>query len=194
MALGRDLVEDDAVVDRVHDHTDVGVVLRRSTHHRRAADVDELDARVRGERVQVDDDEVDGVDAVFGHVGLVGRVRRIGEQPAVHLRVQRDDAVIEDGRQPGEVGEIGDRHAGLGDGFGGPAAADDPPPGCMQPCGELDDAGLVVHGEERGGHAPNVGGAVDGARGRFTRCEAPTVQNATPRGRVDAGGVRSLAP
>ena len=77
----------------------MGVVLGRRPHHRRAADVDQLDARVAGERVQVDDDEGDRLDAVLVEVAPVLGVVEVGEDPAVDLRVQRHDAVAEDRRE-----------------------------------------------------------------------------------------------
>ena len=87
---------------------------------------------IGGERVQVAHHEIDRLDAVLGHVGAVLGLGRIGQQPAVDLRVQGDDAVIEDRRHARELGEIGDRRAGLGDRLGGAAAADDAPAQLVQ--------------------------------------------------------------
>jgi hypothetical protein len=78
------------MVVRVDDDTDGAVVLRRGAQHRRAADVDHLDdVRVGGaggdrplERVEVDDDEVDRVDAELGELSDVGGVRRSARIPA----------------------------------------------------------------------------------------------------------------
>ena len=65
-------VEHGRIVLRIGDDRHIGVVLRRGAHHGRAADVDVLDhRRIVGagaahllERVEVDDDEVDRLDAV----------------------------------------------------------------------------------------------------------------------------------
>ena len=64
------------------------MVLGGGAHHGRAADVDELDRRVRGERVQVRDHEVDGVDAVGLQVGQVLGLGAVGQDPAVDLGVE----------------------------------------------------------------------------------------------------------
>ena len=54
--------------------------------------------------------------------------------------------------QPGELGDVGDRQSGVGDGGGRAAARQQLPPGVGEAAGEVDDAGLVVHGEQGGGH------------------------------------------
>ena len=151
-----DLVEDRPVVGRIDDDPDVGVVLGRRPHHRRTADVDQLHARVAGERVQVDDDEGDRLDAVLGHVAPVLGVVEVGEDAAVHLRVQGDDAVAEDRREARDLGDVGDRQSGVGDGGGRAAARQQLPSGVGEAAGEVDDAGLVVHGEQGGGHEGTV--------------------------------------
>src|SRR5690606_19930300 len=81
---------------------------------------------------------------------------RVGEDPAVHLRVEGDDAVAEDRRVAGEIGHVRDRDPGVGDRAGRAAARDQTPAQPVEALGQLDDAGLVVHGEQRGGHAPTV--------------------------------------
>jgi hypothetical protein len=55
------------------------VVLGCGADHRRAADVDLLDAWLLLEWVQIADDEIDGLDAVRGHICLMARVCWIGE-------------------------------------------------------------------------------------------------------------------
>ena len=85
-------------------------------------------------------------------LGIVG----VGEQPAVHPRVQRHDTVAEDRREPRDVGDVGDRHAGLGDRPRRPAARQQRQPSSCEASGELDHAGLVVHGQQRGGHPRRV--------------------------------------
>ena len=56
-------------------------------------------SRLGAERVEVRHHEVDRLDAVLGHVLLVVGVAAVGEDPAVHLRVQRDHPVAEDRRR-----------------------------------------------------------------------------------------------
>ena len=106
------LVEHEAVALGIDEHGDGGEVLGRRAHHRGPADVDRLDdvglARLAAggdvpERVEVDDHEVDRLDAVLGQRGLVARVVAAREQRAVHARVQRLDAPAE---HLGDAGEI----------------------------------------------------------------------------------------
>ena len=63
------------VVGRIDQHRHVGMVLGRGAQHRRPADVDVLDRFVigavgprdrRGERIEIDDQQVDRLDAVLG--------------------------------------------------------------------------------------------------------------------------------
>ena len=100
------------------------------------------------ERVEVRHDEVERLDAVLGHVGPVLRVRRVGEQAAVDLRVQRDHPVVEDRGHAGEVGDVGDRDAGLGDRRRGAAARHERHVELVERARELDDPGLVVDGQQ----------------------------------------------
>ena len=71
LAVGTDLAEHGVVVRRVDDDGDAVVVLGRRPDHRRPADVDQLDTRIGGERVEVDDDEVDRFDPVLGEIGAM---------------------------------------------------------------------------------------------------------------------------
>ena len=73
----------------------MGEVLRRRAEHRRPADVDQLDARLAGERVEVDDDEVERLDVVLlesRHVLLAVAPR---EDPGVDARMERLHAPAE---------------------------------------------------------------------------------------------------
>jgi hypothetical protein len=111
-AVGTKLLEHNRVVGRIDDHGDELVVLGGCAHHRRTPDVDQFDARVTGKRIQVAHHEIDRLDPVLGHVGLMRGLGGIGQQSAVNLRVEGDDSVVEDRRHPGELGEVGDRRAG----------------------------------------------------------------------------------
>ena len=140
------------------------MVLRRRPDHRRAADVDQLDAGIGREGVEVDDHEVDRLDPVLGEIGAMRRIRRVGEDSSVHLRVQGHDAVTEDCREPGELGDVRDRHPAGRDLPRRAAARQHPPAGGMEPLGEFGDPRLVVHGQQRGGHGGTVAAVMLGAR------------------------------
>ena len=53
------------------------------------------------------------------------------------------------GREAGELGDVGDREAGVAQGLGGAAAGDEVPAEAAELAGQLDDPGLVVDGEQR---------------------------------------------
>ena len=139
LTTGADLVEHERVVGGVDDDGDAVVVLRRRPHHRRTTDVDQLDSGIGGEGIEVDDDEVDRLDAVLGEVGAVRWVRRVGEDAAVDLGMESHDTVAEDRRESREFGDVGDRHPDGGDLPGGTTARQHPPAGGVQALGELDD-------------------------------------------------------
>src|SRR3546814_16875002 len=91
---------------------DEGVVLRRRTHHRGAADVDILDDLVArralgdgcGKGVEIDDDPVARADAMLLHRRDMRGVVAPREDPAVHGRVQSLYAAV---HPPGQAGGAG---------------------------------------------------------------------------------------
>ncbi len=106
------LGEELRVVARVDDDGEAGEILGRGPDHRRSADVDHLDglrlvdagAGDRAfERIEVHHHEVEGLDAVLRQGCAMRRLRAVGEDAAVDLRMQRLDAAVED------LGEAGDR-------------------------------------------------------------------------------------
>ena len=97
-----ELGEHGGVVGGLDHDRDVGVVLGGGADHRRAADVDVLDAVVesralrdgRLERIEIDHQQIDRPDAVRVHRGGVLRVVADRQQAAMHLRVQRLDPAV----------------------------------------------------------------------------------------------------
>ena len=109
---------------------DAIVILGRGAHHRRTADVDVLDrvlvravrlSRRSRERIEIDDQQVDRLDAVRRHDRVVDAAA--AEQAAVHLRMQRLDAAVHDLGKAGVAGDLGDRHAAALEQRGGAAGA-----------------------------------------------------------------------
>ncbi|OQB89396.1 MAG: hypothetical protein BWX86_02471 [Verrucomicrobia bacterium ADurb.Bin122] len=94
------------------------------------------------------------------HVGDVGRVVTVGQDPAVDGRVQRDHPVPEHVGEARDLLGGDDRKAGIGEHLGGPARADELPTQLDQRPAEVDHAGLVV-GRQQG--SANRGGVVVGA-------------------------------
>ena len=153
-----------AVGGRVGDDGDARVVLGGGAHHRGAADVDLLDALVgagagghgRGERVEVDDDELERLDAEVGELGDVVGLAGVGEDAGVHAGVQRLDPALEALREAGEVLDRRHGHAERLDERGRAPGGDERHPGVVQAADELLEAGLVVHGDEGPAHGTDV--------------------------------------
>ncbi len=107
-------VEHTRVIVGVDHDRHVIMVLRRGTDHRRAADVDILDAVVEGrafrdgrlERIEIDHQQVDRCDAVLLHRRRMLCVFANRQQPAMHLRMQRLDAPVHHFGKPGQVGDV----------------------------------------------------------------------------------------
>ena len=147
-----DVVEDCAVIGRVNDHGDAGVVFRGATQHARAADVDVLDGFVQGDvrfgdgllkGIQVHDDQIDGLDAVLGGLRFVVGISPKVQQPAMHFRVQRLDASIEHFGEAGELADFDDGYPRVLEGTRGAARGDDLDPQCVQFFCEIDQPRLV---------------------------------------------------
>jgi hypothetical protein len=134
------LGEDAVVLFGARHHRHPGVVLRRGARHRGTADVDRLDVGRLEERVQVGHDHVEHVDAVRLHVGEVRLLAAVGEDPAVNLRVQRHDAVVEHLGKACDLGKVPHRHAGLLDRARRAARRHELPTELVQRARELDDA------------------------------------------------------
>ena len=133
-------------------------VLGGGAQHGRPADVDHLDgvlladvllARDGGERVEVDADEVERLDAVLLERGEI--VLRIapGEDGRVDARVQRLDAPAEELGNVGQLVDRRDREAELGDVRGAPAARHEVDSEVGKPPCELVETGLVEDRDER---------------------------------------------
>ena len=144
------------VAGRVDDDGDRRVVLRRGTDHRRAADVDLLDALVGagaggdglGERVEVHDDEVERRDPELLELRHVLGLAAVGEDAGVHRRVQRLHPAVQALREAGDLLDRCHGHPGVGDPPGGGARAHQLHAGGGQAAGQLLDAGLVVHTQQ----------------------------------------------
>ena len=133
------------------------MILCRRSHHRWPANVDELlgpsgpvlkFGHTRTERIEVANNEIDWINAVGRHVGLVLWVVAVSENAAVHLGMQRDDPMAEHHRRAGVVGDVDDRHTRSGDFAGGATTGNQLPTEINQSLSERGDTGLVVHREQ----------------------------------------------
>src|SRR5581483_5386305 len=153
--LGR--LEGTRVVGTVGDDRDARVVLRRRTHHGRAADVDLLDAVIdagaggdRGrERVEVHHDEVERLDAELLDLGDVLRQAAVGQDPGVHPRVERLHAAVEALGEAGEVLDLRDRQAERVDQRRGTAGGHELDARLVEAAYELLEPGLVENRDQR---------------------------------------------
>ena len=93
----------------------MGVILCRTANHCWSADVDQFNRRFRRKRIQIRNDKVDCFDAVLLHISAMFSAGWVGQDAAVNLRMQRDNAMAKDGRESGEIGDIGNRNASFGD-------------------------------------------------------------------------------
>ena len=111
---------------RDHD-ADMVVVLRRRPHHGGPPDVDELDGRIGGERIEVAHHQVDEADALPLDVGQVVGLRPVGQDASVDGGVEGLDPAAEHLGCAGQVGHFDVVDPGLGQGGGGATARDQLP-------------------------------------------------------------------
>jgi hypothetical protein len=151
------LFADFSVIRRVDDDGDAVVVFGGAAKHGGAADVDIFDGVVQGdigfgdslfEGVEVDDDEVDGLDAVFAGGGFVTGVAADVEQTAVDFGVKRFDAAIEHFGKTGVLADVFDGEAGFAKGLGGAAGGDEFHAGSGEGLGEGHEAGFIGNGKQ----------------------------------------------
>ena len=90
-----ELQDDSLVVGGINHYSDGIVVFCRRSHHRRTADIDQFDRRVRSERIQIAHDEVDGRNSVrgnrrevFGHVTTGKDATVNGRMKGLHSAVE----------------------------------------------------------------------------------------------------------
>src|SRR5690606_1285270 len=144
------------VVGRVYDHAHAAfrraVILGGGAQHGGTADVDVLDGVGKGaaglgdglaERIEVDDQQIDAIDAVlFNGLQVFGAVAA-GQQAAVDLGMQRLDAAVQDLGRAGVLGHFGDVQAGLRQQLGGAAGGQEAHAALGQRLGEFDNTGFV---------------------------------------------------
>ncbi len=129
-AVALELGDETRVIGRIVDDEDVAEVLGRRAQQAGSADVDLLDEPVEAggqvlrrlcEGIQVDDDQVDRLDALGANRLEIVRTMPSGEDAAEHRGVQGLDAAVHHLRKPGHVGDVDDGHAGGGNDLRGPS-------------------------------------------------------------------------
>ena len=134
------------------------MVLRRRADHRRSADVDVLDRVFQrhaglgdglGERVQVDDNQIDRRDVVLDDGRHVLGLVAVGQNPAVDARVEGLDAPFQHLGEIGDVADADDRDARVCQRLRRSARADDLYAPSAERLGELDQPRLVRNAHQR---------------------------------------------
>ena len=141
----------------IDDHGDGRVVLRRRSHHRRAADVDLLHALVGcgtardglAERIEVDHDEVERLDAELVELRPVGVEAQVGQDARVHAGVQRLDPPVEALREAGQLLDRRDRDPGRRDARCRRPGRHERHAGLVQAAREVLEPGLVIDTDQR---------------------------------------------
>ena len=137
---------------RGHDR-DRRVILRGSTHHGRATNINLLDALVEGrarrnrilEGVQVAHDQVKRLDPQLRNLLAVRGLTLIGQDAGMNEGVQGLHAPLEHLGETGHVVDRGDGHASSRDAGGRRARGDDLHTGLAQRTRQVLQARLVIH-------------------------------------------------
>ena len=153
------------VARRIDDDCDGWVILGSRAHHRRATDVDLLDAFVRGgaagdgvgERIQVDDHQLERLHAQFFELLEMLGPTGIGADTGVHPRMQCLDPAVESFGESGEILDLGDGNARVGDLRSGRSGGHQGHACVVQAGRQLDQSGLVVDTDQRAAHCFTFG-------------------------------------
>ncbi len=106
---------DGGIVRRIGHHGDAFKIFRRRADHRRSADVNIFDqllrskVRLRGsgfEGIEIDHNEIDGRDFVFGCLLAITRIPAPEQNSAMHFRVQSFDSPAEHFGPSSQFGNI----------------------------------------------------------------------------------------
>ncbi len=149
-------IKQDRVIGRLDNDGDITVVFRGGADHRRAADIDILDAIVEAgaarhgflKRIKIDDQKIDRPNAMRAHRFGMRGVAADGEQTAMHGRMQRLDAAVHHFRKAGQIGHVDHVQTGLAQLFARAAGRNQLDAVVVQRVGELDQAGLVRDGNK----------------------------------------------
>ncbi len=179
------LLDETRVLLRVGDRSDPREVARGGGEERVAADVHHLDgfvdgydplAHLRGERLHVDRDDVDGGDPVLGELGEVLRHVPAGHDPGVDGGMVRLDHASEDRREVGQLRDRGDLDPIVGEVLTGPVGGVDLDPQREQLAGQWGDAG-AVRDRQQGSQ-----GSLPSIRPRPRRAEYTAAPRKAPEG------------
>ena len=154
------------IVRRIGNHRDIGMVLGGSADHRRAANIDVLHRRriiaALGanflEGIEIDDREIDCLDAVRLHRLDMLRIVPDGQKPAMDIGMQRLDAAVHYLGKIRYVGDIRHQQACFGNGLRRSTGRQKLDAKLRQNRRQLDNVSLVGHGKKRRADFDLIGG------------------------------------
>ena len=153
--IGRQFVEQAAIIARIDHDGDRGMILCGGAHHRRAADIDVLHrifvAAVgprhgRRKRIEIDREQIDRLDAMLAHHGFIQPRRP--KQPAVDLRMQSFHPAAHDLGKARVFGDFFDGDAVAHQQLGGAAGGQELDAAFFQFARELDDPSFIGNAEQ----------------------------------------------
>ena len=162
--MAPELLEQRSIIAIVHQHRNILVVLGGGADHRRAADIDVLDAGGKiaaagngfFEGIKVYDHNIDGEDFVRPHGFDMLGIAAPCQKSAVHRRMQRLDAAVHHFRKAGELAHIEHFQSGLAEDLARAAGRNQlnaEPGECMR---EIHDAGFVRNRNQRARGAAQI--------------------------------------
>ena len=144
--------ENSFVVSRINHYGDRFVILRRRANHRRAANIDIFDCKVKRavrtsnglfKRIKIHADDIDRINAVFLERGHMFGDRTTGQNAGVDLRIKRLHTAIEHFGEARVVSDFFNLHAFFGKELSRAAGGKNVIALGNQAAGEVNDADLV---------------------------------------------------
>ena len=153
---------DQRIVGRIGDDGHGGVILGGASHHGRATNVDLLDgvgligsgAHGIGERIQVDNHQIERLDAELLELLGMLRVGHIGQNAGVNVWVQRLDAAIEAFGESSDIRHLSDMNSQFGQLLGGRTGGHNLGACLHERVGENFDAFLMKDGNQCSTYRP----------------------------------------
>ena len=158
-----------AVVAAVYHDTHISVVFRGGTHHGWATDIDVLNRQCQmtvffgnggGERIEVNHDQINRVDAVFGHHIIV--LTTTAQYSAVNFRMQGFYPAIHHFRETGVIRYFNRRNLVVDQQLVSTAGGQNFNTSRLQGLGEFDDSGFIRHADQGSAYRGDVRGDLVG--------------------------------
>ena len=145
-------------------HCDMGVIFRRTTNHRRSADINVFDAVVEigtlrdggFKRVEIDRHQINRRNPMRCHLRqMLGQIAP-AQNAAMHLRHERFHAAIQNFRKARMVGHILHGHARLAQRLGGAAGGENLYAARREKTAKFNQPGFVGNGKQRAARRDHI--------------------------------------